>query len=84
MKSITLEAENCNIWNKKDFSNPTDIQINDLGCCSCSAYGTFRFVSQYTKCCWEIDIPFNWQCGEWEELNLHPEQVQIIIMECQL
>jgi hypothetical protein len=78
---LTIVSENCNTWNRKDFTNTTDY---DLECSSCSAYGRFSYVHKYFIWRWEIDIPYDWQYGEWEEIKLYPTQVQIIVIKCDL
>ena len=79
MKRITILSDNCNTWNRKDFTNIADY---DLECGSCSAYGRFSYVHRYFIWRWEIDIPYNWQYGDWEEIKLYPTQVQIVLISC--
>ncbi len=79
MKRITILSDNCNTWNKKDFTNIADY---DLECGSCSAYGGFSYVQTNYVWRWEIDIPYNWQYGDWEEIKLYPTQVQIVLVSC--
>jgi len=79
MKRITILSDNCNTWNKKDFSNIADY---DLECGSCSAYGSFSYVQTHYVWRWEIDIPYNWHYGEWEEIKLFPTQVQVVWIRC--
>ncbi len=81
MTSLTILSENCNTWNRKDFANTSDYELE---CSSCSAYGRFSYVRKYFIWRWEIDIPYNWQYGEWEEIKLYPTQVPIILIKCDL
>lgn len=76
MTSVTVISENCNSWNRKDFTNTTDY---DLECSSCSAYDKFSYVQKYFIWRWEIDIPYNWQYGEWEKIKLYPTQEKYIL-----
>lgn len=81
MKSVTVTSENCNTWNRKDFTNTADY---DLECSSCSAYGKFSYVQKHFIWRWEIDIPFDWQYGKWEQIKLYPTQVAVIFIKCKL
>lgn len=81
MKRITILSDNCNAWNKKDFTNIADY---DLECGSCSAYGRFSHVQTYYVWRWEIDVPYNWYYGEWEEIKLYPTQAQVVLIRCDL
>jgi hypothetical protein len=81
MKSVTVISENCNSWNRKDFTNTADY---DLECSSCSAYGKFSYVQKYFIWCWEIDLPFAWEYGEWEQIKLYPIQVPVVLIKCDL
>ncbi len=81
MKRITIFSDNCNTWNKKDFSNIADY---DLECGSCSAYGSFSYVQTNYVWRWEIYIPYNWHYGEWEEIKLYPTQAQVVLIRCGL
>lgn len=79
MKSVTVISENCNTWNKKDFTNTAEY---DLECRSCSTCGNLSYVKKYFIWCWEIDIPRDWQYSKWEKIKLYPTQVQVILMKC--
>ncbi len=81
MKSLTVISENCNSWNRKDFTNTADY---DLKCSSCSAHGKFSHVKDYFIWRWEIDIPVDWQYGKWEQIKLYPTQVQVVLIKCEL
>jgi hypothetical protein len=79
MKRITILSDNCNAWNKKDFTNIADY---DLECGSCSVYGRFSHVQTYYVWRWEIDVPYNWRYGNWEDIKLYPTQAQIVLVSC--
>ncbi len=79
MKNIILKSDNCNSWNKKDF---TDSANYDHECPSCSGYGGFYYIINYFIWRWEISIPYNWQHGQWEALKLYPAQVSVPTIKC--
>ncbi len=81
MKNIIFKSENCNSWNKKDFSNAANYEDE---CPSCSAYGEFSCVKNYFIWRWEISIPYGWQPGDWAQLKLYPTQIPIPIIKCAL
>ena len=75
MKSVTVVSENCNTWNKKDFANITDYELE---CSSCSAYDNFSYVQKYFIWRWEINIPYEWKYGKWDDIRLYPTTEPII------
>jgi hypothetical protein len=79
MTSITIVSENCNTWNRRDFTSTSEY---DLECSSCSAYVNFSYVQKYFIWRWEIDIPYDWKYGEWDDLRLYPTLVPIILIKC--
>lgn len=79
MESLTFASENCNTWNKQDF---TDTAEYDSECGSCSAYGKFSYVHKYFIWRWEIAIPADWQYGNFEEIKLYPALVRIYLVRC--
>ncbi|HBE44309.1 MAG TPA: hypothetical protein DDW17_02350 [Deltaproteobacteria bacterium] len=81
MKSITLESENCNSWNRREFENTSEYELE---CSSCSAYGSFSYVKKYFIWRWDINIPYDWKYGEWERIRLYPVQVPVVIIKCNL
>ncbi len=81
MISITIVAENCNSWNRRDFTN---ISEYDHECSSCSAYDNFSYVNKYSIWRWEIHIPYDWQYGEWDDIKLSPTLVQVVLIKCNL
>ncbi len=81
MTSITIVSENCNTWNRRDFTSTAEY---DLECSSCSAYGKFSYVQKHFIWCWEIDIPVDWQYGKWEQIKLYPMQVAVVFIKCDL
>ncbi|MEW5921153.1 MAG: hypothetical protein AB1796_09490 [Bacillota bacterium] len=81
MQILTVISENCNTWNRKDFTNTSE---HELECSLCSAYGKFSYVQKYFIWRWEIDIPYNWQYGDWDEIKLYPTQVPIVLIKCDL
>ncbi len=70
MNSLTVTSENCNTWNKQDFTN---IAEYDDECGLCSVYGKFSYVQKYFIWRWEIAIPADWQHGNFEEIKLSEE-----------
>jgi hypothetical protein len=81
MISITIESENCNSWNRRDFENTTEYELE---CGSCSAYGSFLYVKKDFIWRWEIDIPHDWEFGEWDRIRLYPVQASVVIIKCNL
>jgi len=81
MKSITIESENCNSWNRREFENTSEYE---LGCSSCSAYGSFSYVQKYSIWRWDINIPYDWKYGEWDRIRLYPVPVPIVMIKCNL
>lgn len=81
MISVTVVSENCNTWNRRNFENTSDYELE---CSSCSAYGNFSYVRKYFIWRWEIDIPYDWKYGEWNEIRLYPVQIPIVIIKCNL
>jgi len=81
MKKILCTAYNCNTWNTGNSRN-----ISELGleCHSCSSYGSFSFVDKYSIWRWEIDIPYDWEYGQWERIRLYPVEVEIFIVRCEI
>lgn len=39
-------------------------------------------MHQYTITRWEIDIPYDWEYGEWERIRLYPAPVNIFVIKC--
>ena len=40
-------------------------------------------MSKYSIGRWEIDIPYDWEFGQWERIRLYPAQADILIVKCE-
>jgi hypothetical protein len=81
MKKLYFISENCNSWNSRNFEDIFNIESE---CHSCSSTGSFSFVDKYKVWRWEIDIPFDWEYGQWERIRLYPVEVEIYIVQCKI
>jgi hypothetical protein len=79
MKKILCTSDNCNTWNTGNSGNISEI---GLECSSCSSFGNFSLSYQYFIWRWEVDIPYDWEYGQWERIRLYPVQVKILIVKC--
>ena len=77
-------SENCSSWNSKNSKNILNIINAELECKLCSSCGNFSLVKQYSIWRWEIDIPYDWEYGQWERIRLYPVQVNIFIVKCEI
>lgn len=62
------------------------VNISELGleCSACSSCSNFSFVDKHPIWRWEIDIPYDWEYGQWERIRLYPVQVDILIVKCEI
>jgi hypothetical protein len=61
------------------------VNISELGleCSSCSSCRKFSFLFKYPIWRWEIDIPRDWEFGQWNRIRLYPVQVDILVIKCE-
>lgn len=64
------------------MGNSENISEIGLGCSSCSSFDKFSLLDQYSIWRWEIDIPYDWEYGQWKRIRLYPKQVKIYIIKC--
>jgi len=54
----------------------------ELECSSCSSFGNFSLSYQYFIWRWEVDIPYDWQYGQWARIRLYPVQIKVFVVKC--
>jgi hypothetical protein len=53
-----------------------------LECSSCSSYSNFSLLEEYFIWRWDTYIPYDWEYGQWERIELNPVQVKIYKVKC--
>ena len=79
MKNVTCFSPSCKIWIKKD---PADMAALLVQCTDCGAICSFKPVSIKWITEWDIDIPEDWQFGQWDLVCLHPVSVPRPVLQC--
>ena len=79
MKNVPCFSPSCKIWIKKD---PADMAALLVQCTDCGAICSFKLVSIKWITEWDIDIPEDWQFGQWDLVCLHPVSVPRPVLLC--
>lgn len=79
MKNVTCFSPSCKIWINKD---PTDMAALLVQCPVCGAMHSFKFDSAEWIREWDIDIPEDWQFGQWGRVDLYQIPVPRPVLVC--